>query len=154
MRFKISLRYPGFIIIPAINRSKKVLGTPRKLLLLLRSLSQATTFDAFLPNYERPRATLNTLTTGVRQGLLRTSPLRFQSIFDGRSSKRNNWELFGIAQDGPADDLDSDAVEAPPYYSKGGAIATVPKGDKARANAGHAEAEPEPTQLFTSLEPT
>ncbi|KAH7033963.1 hypothetical protein B0J12DRAFT_680026, partial [Macrophomina phaseolina] len=154
MRVKISLRYPGFVIMPAINRSKKVLGTPRKLLLLLRSLSQATTFDAFLPDYERPKTALDALATGVRQGLMRTSPLRFRSMFDGRSGKRNNWEVFGMAEDGPADDLDSDAVEAPPCYSEGGAIAAILEGDKARADAGHAEAEPEPTQLFTSLEPT
>lgn len=97
MRVKARLRCPGFVLMPSIKRSKQVLGTPRRLLLLLRSLSQATTFDAFLPDYKRPRAALDALAIGVRQGLARTSPLRFRSMFDGRSGKRDNWEAFGMA---------------------------------------------------------
>lgn len=60
-----------------------------------------------------------------------------------------------MAQDGPEDDSDSNAIENPPYYSEAGASAVVPFGnDKARADAEYAEVELESTQPFTSLEPT
>ncbi|KAK0610265.1 hypothetical protein DIS24_g12104 [Lasiodiplodia hormozganensis] len=155
MHVKTRLRYPGFVLMPAIKRSKQVLGTPRRLLLLLRSLSRATAFDAFLPDCERPRAALDALAIGVRQGLAKTSPLQFRLMFDGRSGKRDNWEAFGMAQDGLENGSGGNAAEDPPCYSEAGASAIGSEGDdKARADAEYVEVEPEPTQPFNSLEPT
>lgn len=60
-----------------------------------------------------------------------------------------------MAQDDLEDGLDSNATEAPPCYSEGGASAVVPEGDdKAQTDAKHAEVELEPTQRSASLEPT
>lgn len=48
MHVQPSMRVPSFVLMPAINLSREVIGTPRDLLLGLRSLSQALFFRAFL----------------------------------------------------------------------------------------------------------
>lgn len=102
IRVHLRLRYPGFVLMPGEKKLvRPVAGKPRDLLADLKSLPHATAITAFLPWTIDAHAAMASFGEGLRQGRLRTSPLRFRSMFNGKSAKRNNWAAYGLADDTP-----------------------------------------------------
>ncbi|OJD33986.1 proline-rich receptor-like protein kinase perk4-like [Diplodia corticola] len=128
VRLAFKLRDPGYVLMPRIKLKNELLGTPRELLLALRSLSQATSFDVYLKRSTYSQVALSDFRAAVLDGSARMPRLRPKSMYQGRGAKQDAWELFGLhANDaGPSKEKPSTARSgesdregsAPPSYKE------------------------------------
>lgn len=128
IRLEFNLKERGYVLMPRIKMKHELLGTPRELLLSLRSLSQTTNFDVYLKRNTYSQVALSDFSTAALEGSVRTPQLRPKSMYQGRGAKQDAWELFDLhAKDAEpdvknslearADDSDREG-SAPPAYKE------------------------------------
>lgn len=90
------LKEPGYVMMPRIKIKNSLVGTPRDLLLSLKSLSEATNFDVYLKRNTYSQVALSGFGSAVLHGTARTCALRLKAMYQGRGAKQDAWELFGL----------------------------------------------------------
>ncbi|KAL1644250.1 hypothetical protein SLS58_004530 [Diplodia intermedia] len=95
VRLAFNLTKPGYVLMPRIKLKHELLGTPRELLLKLRSLSQTTSFDVYLKRNTYSQVALGNFRAALLEGSASTPQLRPKLMYQGRGAKQDAWELFG-----------------------------------------------------------
>ncbi|OMP89362.1 hypothetical protein BK809_0000017 [Diplodia seriata] len=95
VRLAFNLTKPGYVLMPRIKLKHELLGTPRELLLNLRSLSQTTSFDVYLKRNTYSQVALGDFRAALLEGSASTPQLRLKFMYQGRGAKQDAWELFG-----------------------------------------------------------
>lgn len=113
LRVQFNLKEPGYVMMPRMKVKSALVGTPRELLLNLRSLSRALSFNVYLKRNTYSQVALANFSSAVLQGDARTPALRLKSMYLGRGAKRDAWDLFGLnASDTPTKAVNPLAAKA------------------------------------------
>ncbi|EKG11780.1 hypothetical protein MPH_11275 [Macrophomina phaseolina MS6] len=98
LRVQLRMREPGYVLMPRMKIKNELLGTPRDLLLSLRSLSQASSMTVYLKKNTYAQVALNELGSAASDHAAYTPGFRLRSMYQGRGAKQGAWELFGLTE--------------------------------------------------------
>ncbi|KAF4534693.1 Uridylate kinase [Lasiodiplodia theobromae] len=96
VRCHFSLKAPGHVVMQVPATPKQPSEHARGLLLSLKSLSEAMSFEVYLPRTTASENVVERFFRGLRSGDATSPEIDYQSTFSGRKVAINDWETYQI----------------------------------------------------------
>ncbi|KAL1633896.1 hypothetical protein SLS58_010885 [Diplodia intermedia] len=130
---RFALQQPGFVLMTAGKAQKPVNERSRGLLLSLKSLSQARSFDLYVRNLESNADIVRKFLRAVSSGTCRSPEVDRKATFNGRPWGINAWDTYKLRDDETLSKVWNPLFdEAPPSYE---ATVQSPPGEPPRDDA-------------------
>lgn len=119
LRARFVLKEPSPVVMPVPEVVKDVNERSRGLLLSLKSLSRATSFDLYIQDRDIISESMNVFLEMLCTGTMRSPEIDWKSTFNGRCWGTNSWESYGVGDEEPMPRSWNPLVEdLPPSYDR------------------------------------
>ncbi|KAL1614553.1 hypothetical protein SLS56_012067 [Neofusicoccum ribis] len=150
-RFK--LKEQGFVAMSAGKTQKLISKRARGLLLSLKSLSQADSFDLFVRNSDLNKFVVDTFCDALRKGNTQTPIIDYKATFDGRPWGREAWKTYNLRKDDNLQEVWNPLRdENPPSYAQ--AVQSSSQAASALSNKLDEHNQPNSTSRLSTTQTT
>lgn len=118
-RTRFTLKQPGYVLMTQVKTLKGLSKRSSGLLMGLRSLSRALSFDVYIPHTKQSEDTMRNFFLRLREGPIQTPEIDRSATFHGRPCLTNDWTAYGLKDDDKLPSRLSQPVgESPPSYDE------------------------------------
>lgn len=92
------LKQPGFLVMPTAEVPKPVTERSRALILSLKSLSQALSFDIYMRDLKPNSDAMDNFLGNLHSGTFRSAEIDYDGTFNGRPWSINAWKSYNLRE--------------------------------------------------------